>query len=170
MVEHVLCDFVGNRISNFVSSVDWIGEFGFLQSFVELLVSDATIFFDFSDFECFSNRKNRGDSDSILKQPEALYQIVKTVFAEFVIFGFVENEGNELGFNVEYHIHWFSSNSSIGGGFERNKSGGFNRRSSDFKIGEVLDFAEGKIFKIVGENPLWSTWMFSSTNFLDPSR
>ena len=126
MIEHVLCDFGGNHISNFVRSVNWIGEFGFLQSFIEILVSDATIFFDFSDFECFSNRKNRGDSDSILKQPEALYQIVKTVFAEFVIFGFVENEGNELGFNVEYHVCWFGSNSSFGGGFERNKSGGFN--------------------------------------------
>ena len=126
MIEHVLCDFVGNRISNFVSSVDWIGEFGFLQSFVELLVSDATIFFNFSDFKCFSNRKDHGDSDSILKQPEALYQIVKTVFAEFVTFGFVENEGNELGFDIEYHVGWFGFNSSFRGGFERNKSGGFN--------------------------------------------
>src|ERR1700677_5377479 len=96
MIEHVLCDFGGNRISNFVRSVDWIGKFGFLQSFVELLVSNATIFLDFSHFECFSNRKDRGDSNSILKQPEALYRIIKTVFAEFVIFGFVENKGNRL--------------------------------------------------------------------------
>src|SRR5271154_867882 len=126
MIEHVLCDFVGNRISNFVSSIDWIGEFGFLQSFVELLVSDATVFFDFSDFEYFSNQKDCGGSDSILKQPEAFYRIVKTVFAEFVIFGFIENEGNELGFNVEYHIRWFGSDSSFRGGFERNKSGRFD--------------------------------------------
>ena len=55
MIEHVLCDFVGNRISNFVRSVDWIDEFRFLQSFVEFLVSNATVFFDFSDFKCFSN-------------------------------------------------------------------------------------------------------------------
>src|ERR1700677_2867189 len=139
MVEHVLCNFGGNRISNFMCSVNRIGEFGFLQSFIELLVSDATVFFDFSDFECFSNRKDCGDSNSILKQAEALYRIVKTVFAEFVIFGFVVNEGNELGFNVEYHVRWFGSNSSFGGSFERKKSGGFNRRSGDFKIGEVLD-------------------------------
>src|ERR1700677_3620843 len=127
MIEHVLCDFGGNRISNFVRSVDWIGELGFLQSFIEFLVSNATIFLNFSDFECFSNRKDRGDSNSILKQPEALYRIVKTVFAEFVIFGFVENEGNRLGFNVKYHVWWFGFNSSFGSGFERNKLGGFNR-------------------------------------------
>src|ERR1700677_1535988 len=55
MVEHVLCNFGGNCISNFVHSVDWIGELGFLQSFVELLVSNAAVFLDFSDFECLSN-------------------------------------------------------------------------------------------------------------------
>ena len=87
------------------------------QSFVELFVSNATIFFDFSDFECFSNWEDRGDSNSILEQLEAFYRIVKTVFAEFVIFGFVENEVNELGFNVEYHVRWFGSDSSFGSGF-----------------------------------------------------
>src|SRR5271154_5828451 len=126
MIEHVLHDFVGNHISNFVSSVDWIGEFGLLQSFIELLVSNSTVFLDFSDFECFSNRKDSGDSNSILEQPEAFYRIVKTVFAEFVVFGFVENEGNGLGFNVEYHVRWFGSDSSFRGGFERNKSGRFD--------------------------------------------
>ena len=81
------------------------------------------------------------------------------VFAEFMIFGFVENEGDELGF--EYHISRFGLNSSFGGGFERDKSRGFNQRSGDFWISEVLDFAERKTFKIVCENCLWSTWMFS---------
>src|SRR6202453_577213 len=136
MIEHVLCDFGGNHISNFVRSVNWIGEFGFFQSFVEFFVSNATVFLNFSDFKCFSNRKDHGNSNSILKQPEALDRIIKMVIAEVVIFGFVENEGNELGFNVEYHICWFGSNLSFGGGFKRNKSGSFNRRSGDFKIGE----------------------------------
>ena len=78
-----------------------------------------------------------------------------------MIFGFVENEGNKLGFNVEYNICWFGFDSSFRGGFERNKLGDFNQRSSNFKIGEVLDFVESKTFKIVSEDPSWSTWMFS---------
>src|SRR5271154_3027298 len=126
MIEHVLRDFGGNSISNFVRSVNWIDELGFLQSFVEFLVSNATVLLDFSDFKCFSNQKDRGDSNSIFKQPEALYRIVKTVFAEFMIFGFVVNEGNELGFDVEYHVRWFGFDLSFGGGFERNKSGSLN--------------------------------------------
>src|SRR5271154_5054165 len=106
--------------------MNWIGEFCPLQSFVEFFISNATIFLDFSDFESFPNRKDCGNPNSILEQPEAFYRIVKTVIAEFVIFGFVENEGNGFGFNVEYHVRRFGSNSSFGSGYERNESGGFN--------------------------------------------
>src|ERR1700677_255702 len=161
MVEHVLCDFGGNRVSNFVRSVDWVGELGFLQSLVEFLVTNATVFLDFSYFKCLSNRKNRGDSNSILKQPEAFYRIVKTVVVEFVVFGFVENERNRLGFDVEHNVCWFGSDSSFRGGFKRDKSGSFNRRSGNFKVGEVLDFAEDETIKIVCKDPSRSTWMFS---------
>ena len=85
---------------------------------------------------------------------------------EFVIFGFVENKGNEFGFDVEKYVRQFGFNMSFWGRFKWDKSGCFDRRSGDFRISEVSDSAESKIFEVIGENPLWSTWMFSM-EFLD---
>ena len=80
---------------------------------------------------------------------------------QFVILGFVENKGNKFGFDVKNYIRWFGFNMSLWGRFKWDKLGCFDRRSGDFRISEVLDSAKGKIFEVIGENPSWSTWIFS---------
>ena len=56
-----------------------------------------------------------------------------------MVFGFVENKGNEFGFDLEYHIRGFGFDVSFWSGPKRNKSGCFCRGSDNFEISEVLN-------------------------------